>query len=227
MELLLNGQINRFRQICRKALFPSGVVCSNLSKVYSVVLRNKRINWTRPFIWNFQRYLYLLNTIRRMQFSYIVAWILRQWRKMKGTSLRGKLKYGFTYFLSGIYHLNLLSVIKLQWKVAVTLSATLTYTEWKLGTKKTAWWSPAKTKPELPMSGFKMLAGLFVDWRDFCDNFFNLRFSYPMNGFWRFCLDSGKQPLGRIFKEICLKRIPRKSVPEKCLKHCWHSSILY
>lgn len=37
-----------------------------------------------------------------MQFSYIVAWILRQWRKMKGTSLRGKLKYGFTYFLSGI-----------------------------------------------------------------------------------------------------------------------------
>ena len=100
MELLLNGQINRFSQIFRKALFPSGVVCSNLSKVYSVVLRNKRINWTRPFI--FQRYLYLLNTIRQMQFSYIVASILRQWRKMKGTSLRGKLNYGFTYFLSGI-----------------------------------------------------------------------------------------------------------------------------
>ena len=162
-----------------------------------------------------------------MQFSYIVMRPEFCVRGVKWKVLPYEESWSTVLHISYLgYHLNLLSVIKLQWKVAVTLSATLTYTEWKLGTK-TAWWSPAKTKPEPPMSGFKMLAELFVDWRDFCDNCFNLRFSYPMNGFWLFCLDSGKQPLKRIFKEICLKGIPRKSVPEKCLKHRWHSSILY
>lgn len=142
------------------------------------------------------------------------AWILRQWRKMKSTSLRGRLKYGFTYFYLW-NHLNLLSVIKLQWKVAVTLSAILTYTEWKMGTK-TAWWSPAKTKRNFQCPDLKCWQDCLLVGEKFV---IILRFSYPMNEFWRFCLDSGKQPLGRIFKEICLKRIPRKSVPEKCLKH--------
>ena len=120
MKLLLNGQINSFSQICRKALLPSGVVCSNLSKVYSIVLRSKRINWTRPFIWNFQRYLYLLNTIRQMQFSYIVMRPEFCVRGVKWKVLPYEESWSTVLHISYLrYHLNLLSVIKLQWKVNV------------------------------------------------------------------------------------------------------------
>ena len=77
------------------------------------------------------------------------------------------------------------------------------------------------------MSGFKMPAGLFVGWREICDNFFQPKIFIPAEWILTILFRLREATFRKNIQRNVLKRIPAQ-------KHCTgkvsqtpHSSILY